>query len=254
MRRKMMSIIVLIICTAVFTAGSVRAVHTAQIDQGAATVVRAFKESGASFGRLQVNGWTTVDQTFLARDSALMYFNARVGKLFKPDSLPRASIIEKDGYIIMKIQGEVDEHVAASITMQVPAEGSKVLLRQSYLIISLGTSESLVQYDKMHRIMDTFSDGVDSHKSTVISGSYQGIMNRKKQLEILDKMLMVTDSSKVDTMADRQLISVTGYSPKVSKRLTYAGKSVNMNMALRYNFVEKKTLLYVGSPLITSEY
>ena len=254
MSRKMMSIIVLIICTVFFTAGSVWALHTARIDQGAAAAVSAFKESGASFGRLQVNGWITVDQNFPARDSALKYFNARVGKLFKTDSLPQVSVTEKNGQLIMRAQGRVDGHVTAAITMQVPADGSAFHLRQPYLIFSLATSDSLVQYEKMHRIMDTFTKGVDGHKSTVITGSFQGTMNRVKQLEILNKMLAVTSSSKVETMTDRQLISVTGYSPKVSKRLTYAGKSVNINMALRYNFVEKKTLLYVGSPLITSEY
>ncbi|PKM82215.1 MAG: hypothetical protein CVU89_06120 [Firmicutes bacterium HGW-Firmicutes-14] len=50
------------------------------------------------------------------------------------------------------------------------------------------------------------------------------------------------------------LVNITAYSPKIRQQLTMGEESVNINMAVRYNSLENKTLVYVGSPLITTEY
>jgi len=71
--------------------------------------------------------------------------------------------------------------------------------------------------------------------------------------EILKKNVNGVGAKNIETLTGVGLVSVSAYALNVRRRLTAREKSVNINMALRYNSVEKKRL-HVGTPVMTSEY
>lgn len=247
-------IIVLAICMVLSTAGLIIASIRANTDDGAKSVIRVFGESGAEFKMLTVNGWVNVDRDFTSREQCQEYFEQRVRKLFAQAGVPAVTAKSENGFHIIRAFGIIDDHLQATATFQFPASTNQNLHIKPSLIISLESSDRNIPYRKLHRIVDSFLDDGNSHKSSVISGYYSGIVPRKRAYEILEKSLHKLGAEGLETTEDERMVSVAGYSPEVSKVLTYREKSVNINMALRYNYVEKQTFLYVGSPLITSEY
>lgn len=58
----------------------------------------------------------------------------------------------------------------------------------------------------------------------------------------------------VDKYMDGNLISYTAYTDNIDKKI-FAGKDrINLNIALRYNEYDDQTLIWIGTPIITSGY
>lgn len=74
-------------------------------------------------------------------------------------------------------------------------------------------------------------------------------------MQNLTKKVMEKAGAKVvENYADARMTSVSGFTPEIADRLTPGQKRVNMNMAVRYDSVDKNTHVYIGSPIITTEY
>lgn len=74
-------------------------------------------------------------------------------------------------------------------------------------------------------------------------------MNRISRL-ILDG----AKAKKVNGMSEKNLISVSAYSPLIDNNIEIEGRKINMNLALRYNAFEDKTYIWLATPVITIEY
>ncbi|MBE3574430.1 MAG: YwmB family TATA-box binding protein [Firmicutes bacterium] len=67
-------------------------------------------------------------------------------------------------------------------------------------------------------------------------------------------MLRRVDAQVTDWLADRNVLSVTAYTPRLRQRLQLGRKAVNLNIALRSAEDGRQLYVVVGSPLIVGEY
>jgi len=67
-------------------------------------------------------------------------------------------------------------------------------------------------------------------------------------------MIKEAQAQTINVIENDSMVSVSAHTSQLPEPLTTGRQSVNINMAARYNSVEKKTIWYVGSPIITSEY
>jgi len=231
-----------------------------------ATVVRVFKSSGARLDRLEVHGWAVLGEPPETREAAVRYLNTRAKKLFPEGEIP----LIKDHYgnrnLTLHMEGRLKSGVYAKASLLQDTGASPKRERAAYLVVSLFadnpliangesiTDDALYPYLDLDKLVLRVMEGESFTKSTVASGIIDGQMSPRQVNELIQKMLRKAHAQKVEVLEDERLVSVSAYTPDVRQQLTSGGKSVNINMALRYNSLENKTHVYVGSPLITSEY
>jgi len=87
-----------------------------------------------------------------------------------------------------------------------------------------------------------------------LTGSLEGHLNDSELEHICEKVFERADANKVEGMRDHGLISVSAFSPSISDSIRVNGKRVNLNVAVRYNSYEGKTYVWLGTPVITTEY
>lgn|GEM_PF-4902577 len=96
--------------------------------------------------------------------------------------------------------------------------------------------------------------GVKQHFSVTYSGVIDHRLTKAEETRLLQLMLSAADAREPSSISAGNLVSVTAYTPFLGHKLIIGGKPVNLNIALRYSDLEKRTFVTVGSPLITTEY
>ena len=87
-----------------------------------------------------------------------------------------------------------------------------------------------------------------------ITGYFEGKLDTKDLNDVCGKAFRAAGAEKVEGIKEDNLISLTAYSPDISNYVRVDGSRVNLNIALRYNSYEKRTYIWLATPLIAIEY
>ncbi len=96
--------------------------------------------------------------------------------------------------------------------------------------------------------------GLTAETNYCITGYFEGKLDTKGLNSICANVFKAAGARKVAGIKDDNLISLTAYSPRISDYITVNGKRVNLNIAIRYNSYEKRTYIWLATPLIDVEY
>lgn len=205
-------------------------------------VTKVFRLTGAKPTGLQVNGWANIDEANIVQGSAA-FLQGRLQKL-GGHGFKYTVTNSCDGQSqVVEAQGGIEPDICFRVVLKSPYLAASV--------ISANTSRSL---EELTKYLLMLIPEQDLRRSVIISGSLPGQTSPRRANEIVRRIAVLTHVQNVETLVTGGLVSITGYTPDVRHRLTSDEKSVNINIAFRYNSVEHRTFLYVGSPTITNEY
>ncbi len=98
------------------------------------------------------------------------------------------------------------------------------------------------------------SFGLNPKVNTCITGYFDGKLDYMEMSRISGLILKDAKAKKIDGMSEKNMISVSAYSPLIDNNIEIMGRMTNINLALRYNAYEDKTYIWVATPVITIEY
>ncbi|OPZ83473.1 MAG: hypothetical protein BWY74_04442 [Firmicutes bacterium ADurb.Bin419] len=98
------------------------------------------------------------------------------------------------------------------------------------------------------------SFGLNPKVNTCITGYFDGKLDYMEMNRISGLILKDAKAKKIDGMSEKNMISVSAYSPLIDNNIEIMGRRTNINLALRYNAYEDKTYIWVATPVITIEY
>lgn len=90
--------------------------------------------------------------------------------------------------------------------------------------------------------------------NSCMTGSYEGKLDNNNLNDICVKIFKSADARKVEGISENNLISVSAYTPSIGQAVEVNGRRVNLNLAVRFNSYEKKTYIWLATPVITTEY
>lgn len=90
--------------------------------------------------------------------------------------------------------------------------------------------------------------------SSLIQGKYNAALTIPQMKEKAVEVFKVKNGSFVEGVDDRNMVSVSGYVKGLTDKVSYMGKLINLNLALRYSRTDGCTYILVGSPIILLEY
>lgn len=127
---------------------------------------------------------------------------------------------------------------------------------ETYLYINLIKEEHfLSNNDIIYRIENIFEKYENKVEFTsCIIGSFSGKFSEKDvEIKSIDAISKVNGKI-VDVYKDEQLISYTAYTDSIDSNILAGHDKINLNLALRYSDFEDQTLIWIGTPIITSGY
>jgi len=127
---------------------------------------------------------------------------------------------------------------------------------ETYLYINLIKEEHFISNnDIINRIENIFKKYENKVEITsCIIGSFSGKFSEKDvEIKSIDAISNVNGKI-VDVYKDEQLISYTAYTDSIDNNILAGDDKINLNLALRYNDFDDQTLIWIGTPIITSGY
>ncbi|HBF0403194.1 TPA: YwmB family TATA-box binding protein [Clostridioides difficile] len=89
--------------------------------------------------------------------------------------------------------------------------------------------------------------------------SIKGINKNNKEsyivVDILDNKVYNMSAKQIDEVKDVNFLSITAYSKVLNDyELEYLGEKINLNIGIKYNEDDGKTLIYIATPIIKLDY
>lgn len=127
---------------------------------------------------------------------------------------------------------------------------------ETYLYINLIKKEQFFGInDIICRIENIFlSYDKKAEITTCLIGGFDGKFIENEVEERFINAIHNVNGKIVDVYKDQQMISYTAYTDYIENNILAGKDRINLNVAIRYNEYDNNTLIWIGTPIITSGY
>lgn len=127
---------------------------------------------------------------------------------------------------------------------------------ETYLYINLIKQEHFLEnndiIEKVNNLFNQYEKNVEF--TTCLIGSFKGKFSEQEIEEKSLEAIHNLNGKIVDIYKDEQLVSYTAYTDYLDYNIFAGEDRINLNIALRYNEYDNETLIWIGTPIITSGY
>jgi len=127
---------------------------------------------------------------------------------------------------------------------------------ETYLYINLIKKEYFLEINDIIVKIDNIFTEYNNHPeiTTCLIGGFDGKLNEKELEKRGTNAIHKVNGKIVDVYKDKEMISYTAYTDYIENNIFAGEDRINLNVALRYNEYDDQTLIWIGTPIITSGY
>ncbi|MGN0962090.1 MAG: YwmB family TATA-box binding protein [Clostridia bacterium] len=213
----------------------------------------AFKESGAEFLSLSAQCWTKIDSEF-HDGQELSYYYEELRGLLGDDDLLSFDEYDDEGYAGFSINGVTEQGYEMNLVVQ--SLGDRNTEDETYIIVELVDENSIRHLSDMRSYMEKLFGFVsaEAEPSYMIEGAYDEIKSTREKKNIAKKIFRVFNGEIEEKIKEDDYLSYSGYTEQFSYSVNSGDHSVNLQAALSDNEEEGRTHLYLGTPLVFSDF
>jgi|GEM_PF-919439 len=126
--------------------------------------------------------------------------------------------------------------------------------KATYLMISTAAAEMNRARLSRREIGEALSGYGGGRVAVTCAGKINGELSPEELRAGAEGMMALAGAAVREKTVKDNLVSLTGLSPRLAGEISYAGREVNLNVALRSDPAERVTYVYVASPVIYTEY
>ncbi|NLO81665.1 MAG: YwmB family TATA-box binding protein [Clostridiales bacterium] len=204
---------------------------------------------------LDVNAWARLGEDY-ASVQDLELLADRASKFFGIEGDYDHISSQGEGIIQVTVRGVNENKQVVSITcysVDTSCDNNRKL--ESYMVINIVDRIQRIDVSEAKHSVEVFFDtiGLNAKITTTLVGSSKGKLSLKEMEGICNELFSHIRADRTEGITDGEFISISGYSPLFDECITSNGKSVNIQVAMRYNSYMDRTYLWIGVPIINIE-
>lgn len=213
-------------------------------------VKEALEEVEAKFDHININSYVVLSNEFMTIDNSSKICNDISEKLeMKETNISKEA---SEDFSQITLTGMLHEGIHGTIIIQ--SSRYKEFKESSIVIDIISTTEEYDIAGVCDKIRGILNGYGDVKLNINLAGYYDGFIKNKELKEKINKAFQKAGAKEIEGIEEDNLISITGYTPKIEETISYCGKKANINIAARFNNYENKTYIWIGTPLIVLEY
>ncbi|TZE81305.1 YwmB family TATA-box binding protein [Calorimonas adulescens] len=216
------------------------------------SIKEALERSGAAFDGAEINGFSLLNEKFMGYrllEETVENLAQRIGN----QNIYRISGIDEEDYRQVTLKGE-DNDAAFAITIQTYNLPSGP---ESYLIVNCYIKDSSEDIGEAYEEVKKCFDALKVKKpqiSVILTGHFDKKLSEKDMNTIVSSIMSSLDASYTKNRLYDDMLTMTGYSEKLGEYIELGNEKINLNLAMRYSDSDGKTYLWLGTPVITTDY
>lgn len=220
---------------------------------GLQPMLAAFESAQVSFSEGDVQGWSEINKEFSSLED-LKNYGDQVEKLFVGKNYFERKEISDQKFNSLEIKGSPEPGVRVEIVFQSLLEESKE--NATYLVANIidarGPEKISFGRQKMLDIFSVFNKTPDINQ--LLIGSINGRLTKNNRNNKLNDIFHGAGGKVHGGVEDAIYSSKTGFIPGLPGYVEANGKKINLQAAASYNEIDQRTYIYIGSPLVYSDY
>lgn len=183
-------------------------------------------------------------------DHLIRYFQLQERETDSPFQAAPRSIQSEDVYFS-------DGWRNIPLEIRVIRRGNEKAASGDYLVVQVQadgrSSDSLLE--AVQYVSEGLAEaGIHPDIQVSIQGSTLRMLNRDEQEQFIHRTLRHLDAYEVEALRDATSTSVSAFSPHLGQPIMSNGREMNVQIALRNDKVHQRTIMTMGTPIITIEY
>lgn len=137
------------------------------------------------------------------------------------------------------------------------SSGEKLNNYETYIVINVVLFENDInEADILYKAIEGFLSQLASthHIYKTYVATIPGDIGIRKMNRVCKKIFREFDGKVIERISFDNMVSKTGYTDNIDDYLIIQDKKINLNVALRYNEYENKTIIWIGMPIISTTY
>ncbi|MDI6600460.1 MAG: YwmB family TATA-box binding protein [Thermoanaerobacteraceae bacterium] len=215
--------------------------------------MESMQQSGAAFDGAEINGFSMINKKFM--DYEEMKDTAAGLAEYIGSNPNQFKITGQDGkdyrQITLEDQNDRNPFVISLQSYNLPSG------EESYLIVNYYNNDNSEDLDSIYtKVEDCFKElNVKKPQiSVILTGHFDKKLAEKDMEEIMGSIMSYLDASYQKNELYDNMLTMTGYSEKLSEYIQLGSEKINVDLAMRYSDTDGKTYLWLGTPVITTDY
>ena len=216
------------------------------------SIDNVFKASGSEWMQVNVNGWAMINLSDASMDNmqkigldAAHFFGLKDYDVFKNEN----EFMRQLNLNGLDFRGDI-------VNIIISNEISSGDGNESYVVVDIVSKDqersSSHMLEKQRKFFEDL--GTVPFISTTITGAFYE-KHDESQMESICRMVFENIEGEVaQIMKEDGIISMAGYSPHIKNAIRAGEDFINLQVAMRYSPYWGKTYIWVGNPVITTEY
>lgn len=216
-------------------------------------LLNLLKSSGAELRTTHVTGWVKVDDFAQSSGNPGEMASLAAGRLGLNVSAGKKEQWQNAYARGGEITGALPDGSPVSVLEQVMEypEGNQV----AHIMVNLAASDyrkARIYKKQIGQALRQY--GKDERVAVSLSGWIDGDLSDEELAARAEQLMSGAGAVVQERVVQDNLVSLTGYSTRFSRDLRYAGKEVNLNVAIRRSPSSHGAFIYIASPVILTEY
>lgn len=217
------------------------------------SVSTAFRESGAELVQTSARCWELLDNEFHTANEMSAYYES-IREVLGDDNMLTFEEYDDKGYIGFSAAGVTDQGYHLNLVMQ--SMGERNTEDETYLIAELTDKSDNGNIDELRRSMERIFSAVNSsaEPSFMIEGKYDKILSKREKKRISKNIFTLMEADIEDKVSDGSYLSYSGYTKNLPENHTVNNRPINLQTALSDNEEEESTYIFIGTPVVFSDF
>ncbi|MGM9566812.1 MAG: YwmB family TATA-box binding protein, partial [Clostridia bacterium] len=174
--------------------------------------------------------------------------------LLGDDDLLSFDEYDDEGYAGFTISGVTEQGYQLNLVVQ--SLGDRSTGNETYMIVELVDENSIRHLNDMRSYMEKLFSfaSVEVKPSYMLEGSYDELKSSREKKSIAKKIFRVFNGEIEEKIKEDDYISYSGYTDAFAYSVESADHPINLQVALSDNEEEKSTHLYLGTPVVFSDF
>ena len=221
-------------------------------DKDEQIIISAFETSNANFKSFNTNYSGIINNKFLDLKQ-LNIFSVGIieGVGFKESY---REVIEETNMSKLSIYGQVDnKHMTLVLYSYKDKKNNK---SQTSIFLDISSDKD---YENIEDITSKISkvlrkQHVKLKSNTCIIASYDGQLESQHKMEVLKRIINLSDARLVESLVNDDFLSYSLYTDNIEEYIYTGRNKINLNIAIRYDEYRDQTNIFLASPIITMGY
>jgi len=213
-------------------------------------LLQIFQQSGCELEYFNSNGYLIYEKEFITIDMEEKICDDIAEKLNLFDIKKDREELNTYNSFILKGTNTFQDEIVIIIQSSKKADYEETILtidcKNTLLDNYLETSSNI------REVMKGF--GKPNYNTVLVGYKDLDASTEMLKRSYIESLMDIIDCDIIETFEDNKIISITGYCKAIEEYLEYCNNKANVNIAVSCDNYNKKTYLYLASPIINIEY